>query len=207
MRRDGGGAILGVVPIETSFESERWFTAAEFAEWVDSRTSDLERVELLNGRIVMNPPGGWPQGEVALTVAALLRAFVVDRGLGRVFGSDQGFELPSGDVVSPDAAYVSAERWSGSGPHEFGRFLRVVPEIAIEVLSPSTASRDRGEKKAIYERNGVAEYWLIDVAARRVTRFDLRDGTYAAPVVFEGESGFESALLPGLRLELAAVFS
>src|SRR4029079_6548928 len=98
----------------------------------------LEGVALLNGRIVMNPPGGWPQGEVALTVGALLRAFVIERGLGRVLGSDQGFELPSGDVVSPDAVFLSAERWGASEPHEFGRFLRVVPDIVVEVgLSPS----------------------------------------------------------------------
>ncbi len=120
-----------VVHLETAFESERHFTRDEFAEWVARRTSDLERLELLNGRIVMNPASGWPQGEVALSVAALLRAFVVERGLGRVFGSDQGFDLPSGDTVAPDAAYVSVERWRPSELHEIGKFLEVVPNLVV----------------------------------------------------------------------------
>lgn len=166
----------------------------------------MERLELLNGRIVMNPPSGWPQGEVALTVAALLRAFVVERGLGRVFGSDQGFDLPSGDSVAPDATNVSAERWQASEPHEIGRFLQVVPDVVVEVLSPSTASRDRGEKKAIYERNGVNEYWMVDVIARRMSRLALADGRYGAPVVFEHGERFESLLLTGFGIDLAAIF-
>lgn len=74
-------------------------------------------------------------------------------------------------------------------------------------ISPSTASRDRGEKKAIYERNGVAEYWIVDAAARRVTRFDLRDGRFGTPVMFEQNASFESALLAELRLDLAALFA
>jgi Uma2 family endonuclease len=45
--------------------------------------------------------------------------------------------------------------------------LRIVPDLVVEVLSRKTASQDPGEKKAIYERNGVREYWLVDPRTRR----------------------------------------
>ncbi len=82
----------------------------------------------------------------------------------------------------------------------------MVPNLVVEVLSPSTASRDRGEKKAIYERNGVDEYWMVDVIARRISRLVLAGGRYGAPAVFEHNQRFESVLLAGFGLELAGIF-
>lgn len=189
--------------METAFESELYFTQAEFAEWVAAHTRDVARYELLNGRIVMNPPSGWPQGEASAIVPAVLREFVRARGLGRVFGADQGFELPSGDTVAPDTAFVSSARWTAGAPHAPGKFLRVVPDLVVEILSPTTASRDRGEKKAIYERNGVAEYWLLDVLAARLSRFDLADGRFGSPVTFEAGEIVESRVLEGFRIALS----
>lgn len=92
-------------------------------------------------------------------------------------------------------------------PHAQGRFLRVAPDLAVEVLSPSTASRDRGEKKAIYQRNGVREYWLVDPAARRISRMVLEENGYGAPVVFEEGQRFQSTALPSLQFEVAELMS
>jgi Uma2 family endonuclease len=195
------------VGLETAFESTRFFTQEEFVRFAEAHSRENRRLELLNGRIVMNPLGGWPQGEGGLLVAAQLLAFVRQRQLGRVFGADQGFELPSGDTVAPDAAYVSSERWAASGPHQPGRFLRVVPELVVEVMSPTTASFDRGEKRAIYERNGVAEYWLLDMFTRRLSRLSLAEGRFGAPVDFDEGDVFEPLLLVGLRFPVVAVLA
>ena len=201
---------LPVLP-QTSFESDRYFTQDEFRTWVRARKRDLERFELLNGRIVMNPPSGWPQGEVGLAVGSMLRSFVKQRDLGRVFGSDQGFELPSGDTVAPDAAYVSAQRWQAGEPHEPGGFPSIVPDLVVEVLSPSTATRDRGEKKAIYERNGVAEYWIVDALGRSILRFDLDESSgenrYALPQRFEEGDRFASSVLAGLDFDVGEILA
>jgi Uma2 family endonuclease len=50
-----------------------------------------------------------------------------------------------------------------------------VPVLAIEVLSPGTAARDRGKKRVIYQREGVAEYWIVDLDARLVERWTPGD--------------------------------
>lgn len=190
------------------FESVDTFTPEEFGRWVEERQArgDTHRYELLHGRIVMTPPAGWPHGEVESALCAALRAFVRAGRLGRVFGSSQGFELPSGEIVEPDVSFVSAERWDAAPPPEEGKFLRVVPDLVVEILSTATASRDRGEKRAIYERDGVREYWLVDPRPRRVSVLALSGARFGAPRTWDAEGAAESALLTGFRLPLEEIF-
>ena len=136
-----------------------------------------------------------------------LGGWVRAKRLGIVFDSSQGFELPSGDTVEPDHSFVSRERWEAAPRPEPGKFPRVVPDLIAEVLSPSTALRDRGEKKGIYERNGVREYWLVDTRAREVTVFHLREGRYDTGAVFTETERCRSELLPGLDFDVAELFA
>ena len=189
---------------EMDVDLDRWYTQEEFARFCERFEDDLHHYELLNGRIVMNPPAGWPHGS-AVRISSILDTFVEERGLGRVLANEQGFELPSGDTVAPDVAYVSNERWDAAPTPRPGKFLRVVPDLAVEVLSSSTAARDRGEKKGIYERNGVLEYWIADLTAVRVARFFLQDGGYGMPVIFGIDDVFESRLLEGLRFPVSRI--
>jgi Uma2 family endonuclease len=190
-----------------TFESIETLSQAEFFEWVEERdrAGDQNRYELLNGRVVMTPPAAWPHGESEVDVLVPIATHVRAHGLGRVFGSSQGFELPSGDTVAGDATFVSNERWQAASPVP-GKFLRVVPDLVVEILSPSTQSRDRGEKKAIYERNGVREYWLVDNRARRVQHFVLEGGRFHAGTTFEEDQAVASVVLPGLTVPVRALF-
>jgi Uma2 family endonuclease len=181
------------------FESTESITQQEFAAFAAGRegTGDPNHYELLNGRVVMNPPAGYPHGKIGNLVQVLLGNFVLQRRSGEVFDSSQGFELPSGDTVEPDHSFVSQERWASANP-VMGQFLRVVPDLVVEVLSTRTASQDRGEKKAVYERNGVREYWLIDPRARNLTVFALKEGLFGKAVTLSEEERFESNVLEGL---------
>jgi Uma2 family endonuclease len=157
-----------------SFESIQTISQPEFAAWVAQQEDGRHRCELLNGRVVMNPPAGYPHGRIEGRAVFLLSSHVDANALGVVFGSSQGFELPTGDTVEPDASFVTTARWDAAPPPEHGAFLRIVPDLVVEILSPGpTAARDRGEKKAIYERAGVREYWIVDPLARTATIFTL----------------------------------
>src|SRR5579883_3470953 len=193
---------------EVTFESVETLSQAEFAEWLAkcAPRDDPRHYELLNGRIVMNPPSGWPHGESEAEFAAVLRNQVRERRLGRVFGASQGFELPTGDTVGPDAAYVSNERWAAAPRPEAGKFLKVVPDLIVEVLSASTTTRDRGEKKAIYERNKVREYWLADPLTRTVTVFHLAGAKFDGGDVFDDSATLRSLVLPELEVPVRDLF-
>ncbi len=186
-----------------TFESVECVSHEEFVRFLAERPDDLYRCELLNGRIVMRPPCGWPEGEVELDVAVALAQQVRSRVAGRVLGTAQGFALPTGDVVAPDASFVSSARWEAAPPPQPGAFLTVIPDLVVEVLSRSTASRDRGEKKAIYARNGVREYWLLDLHDRSVTQFVLQGSTYDQGTRFDVTETITSTVLPDLTLPVA----
>jgi Uma2 family endonuclease len=188
------------------FESVRYITPEEFRGFVEERErlGDANGYELLNGRVVMNPPAGWPHGAVGSTVQWLLNDWVRKHNLGLVFDSSQGFQFPSGDVVEPDHSVVSNERLRGTRP-QAGAFLQVVPDLIAEVLSRSNTSRDRGEKKGIYERNGVREYWLVDPVAKTLTAFTLKEGRYGPAEPLAEEDRYRSPIL-GLELEVKTLF-
>lgn len=194
---------------EPAFASMESFTPSQFARFVAERASrgDLHKYELLNGRIIMNPPSGWPHGEETANVVFLLKKFSNARRAGRVFESSQGFQLPSGDIIGPDVSFVSHRRWKTFDPPEHGKFLRGVPDLVVEVHSPSTRRVDLGDKRAIYEANGVPEYWLVDSPAQRITVMALEGGRYEIAAVAEKTGTVASRVLKGLRVRVADVFT
>lgn len=195
-----------VVP-DPVFESIDTMTQAEFAAWAERRAAvSDERCELLNGRVVMTPPAGYPHGLVGGRILQAL-AGAAAGGHWLVFDSSQGFELPSGDTVEPDVAFIARERWDAGTKPEDGEFIRIVPDLVVEILSPSTASRDRGEKKAIYERNGVREYWLVDSRARRVTRFVRIDQRFDRGTSFGESEALSSEILGGPAVAVSDLFA
>lgn len=190
---------------DIAFRSYERFSQAEFATWLQGLPpGDLHRYELLNGFIVREPPAGWPHGEVAAEILRQLATFVRTHRLGRVFDSSQGFDLPSGDTVEPDVSFVSNARWGASKPER--GFLRVVPDLVFEVLSPSTARLDRGDKRRIYAANGVREYVLVDEAQRTVERFASGGRGFDEGRRFDGAQRFESLTLPGFGFVADSVF-
>ena len=191
---------------ETAFQSDESFTQEEFWQWLNERPrSDINHYELLNGRIVMTPPAGWPHGRVEVKLAYALHDHVSRLALGIVLGSSTGFDLPSGDTVEPDVSFISSERLAAGPAPERRKFLRVVPNLVVEILSDPAARRDRTEKKQIYEANGVDEYWLVNPDRRDVTVFHLAGGRYDAGVVF-ASGGIVSKLLPALAITVDAIF-
>ena len=187
-----------------AFESTHSVTQTAFRAFVEKRAQrDEYHYELLNGRVVMNPPAGYPHGEIEHRVQVALFRLATDRGLGKVFGSSQGYELPSGDTVEPDASFVSRERWSAMPTPGEGDFLHVVPDLVVEILSPSTSSHDRGERKAIYERNGVREYWILDWRSRELVLFQLSGGRFDSGTGYSEKDRGRSPVLPGLDFAIA----
>lgn len=176
----------------------------EFGRWVRNRpATDIHHYELLDGQIVMEPPASWPYGAIGARLIARLDRFVEQRSLGLVLDSSQGFDLPSGDTVEPDATFVSKQRWR---TEDAQGFLRVVADLVVEILSPSTAKRDKSQKKRIYAENGVGEYWLVDPKRREVTRFVAVAGKFDRGTVYGQAHALESIVLDGLRVPVGSLF-
>ena len=193
--------------METAFGSEQRFTQDQFCAWLEGRpASDVNRYELIGGRVFVSPPSRWPHGAVEAVVSARIGWHVQAAKLGTVLGSSAGHELPSGDTLEPDLSFISNERFARGPSPVWGRFLRIVPTLVIEILSPSTERRDRIEKLDIYARNGVDECWLVDPLRREVAVFESAGAVFAAPRPFT--SGvIASQVLPALELRVEALFA
>jgi len=196
-----------VVAMETSFRSEGTFTQSDFRRWLERRPpSDIHHYELIRGHIVMSPPAGAWHGCVGSGLNRLLGLHVKERRLGRLFDASAGFELPSGDTLQPDLAFVSRARWE-AGPRPSGNeFMRIVPSLVVETLSPSTERRDRTEKLDIHVQNGVDEYWLVDLHRRAITIFQRAGDVFGAPTTVTA-SRIPSLVLPDLEARVEDVFA
>ena len=78
---------------------------------------------------------------------------------------------------------------------------RGAPEWIAEVLSPSTARRDRVIKLPVYERAGVKEVWLIDPIDRTLTLHRLEEGSYGSPILVELKGKMELTAVPGVTID------
>ena len=157
-----------------------------------------KRYELLDGDLAMGPAPNLRHQEVQSRLGARLAQFIAERGLGKLFAPCD-VVLSDTDVVQPDLLFVSRERdhlLSG------GENVRGAPDLVVEILSPATAERDRGYKRVLYARHGVAEYWLIDPTAETVWIHRLRDGELALAQTLGREQTLRTPLLPGFEADL-----
>lgn len=195
------------MPLETAFRSEETFTQEEFRAWLDALpSSDINHYELIRGRIVMSPPAGWPHGGVGGSLVYMLTAHVRSGGLGIVLDSSAGYDMPSGDTLEPDVSFVSHARFAAGPKPVHGQFLRIVPDFVVEILSPSSVSRDRVEKAEIYAQNGVDEYWIVDSKRREITVLHREGSVFGAPSVVR-DGAIPSRVFPELHATVADVFA
>jgi len=175
-----------------------------FARWLAGRDWDTHGYELVRGRIVRRAVGG----STCTSLTRRLHRRLDDAAEGTtavVLEPRQGLELPTGDTLVPDLSVVSASRWAAAQPSA-GDLLRVVPDLVVEVLPASITHADREEARAIYERAGVKEHWIVDPKTRTVTVSVSVRGRFELGWVLAGCDMLRSAVLPQLRLGLALLF-
>jgi Uma2 family endonuclease len=158
-------------------------------------------VELSDGELVM-PPHPTNRHQVAvLEFAVRLRQFVLENNLGFVRIAPLPVRLWPGRIGEPDIFFIAGEHADRIGEQVCG-----VPDLIVEVTSPSTARLDRMEKFAEYARAGVREYWVVDPESRTVEVYSLDRGAY----VLRGKWGpgevASSGLLPGFEVGVDGVF-
>lgn len=193
--------------METAFRSEEQFTQSEFFEWLQARPrSDHNHYELLGRHIVMTPPAGYPHSPIALQIGSALLGHVKASNLGIVNESSAGYDLPSGDTVEPDVSFLSDVRLAAGPKLERGKFYRIVPDLVVEIVSRTTAARDAKEKRDIYEKNGVLEYWLVYPQSKHVSVMHMVNGAFSKPLRIASGS-VRSTVLPGFELALATIFA
>ena len=119
-------------------------------------------------------------GRLLFKLARVLDDYTFDHKNGYVFTDNVDVYLPDGNLFRPDLTVVTKET---AGIINWKKAIFGVPDMVVEVLSPSTRVRDLTVKKDAYESNGVKEYWIVDPCMKIVDVYVLRDGKFE----FDGE--------------------
>jgi Uma2 family endonuclease len=143
------------------------FTRAD----LDALPDDGRRHELIDGAFFVTPSPGLLHQDVVARLWRLLEPLAARDGFHVVIAPFD-VALAEHTVVVPDL--VVARRSSFTD-----RDLSTAPVLVVEVRSPSTARVDQLVKREVYERAGVASYWLVDPLTPAVTVLELAAGTYA----------------------------
>ncbi len=164
----------------------------EFAALPD----DGMKHELTEGELIVMPPPKPRHGDCQLTLGAVLREFVVSRGLGRVY-TESGYRLTPDTVRGPGVSFVRTSRLQDPDQYFDG-----APDLAVEIVSPGDDASDLREKIKQYLDAGTAVVWVIYPRSRQIEihtpdkmicRLGVED-TLGAP-----------ELLPGFQLSVSAI--
>jgi Uma2 family endonuclease len=159
---------------------------------------------VIRGFLYVTPPPVYYHQVVVSEINHLLDSYVRQNRLGRVLNAPVGVRLPRGvgDPVQPDLVYLRSDNL----PLLDAPYVDRVPDLLVEVLSPSTRQIDQRDKFSAYQAAGVPEYWLVDPRSRTIVIYRLKDGAYVE--LDRGGLGdsVRSAVLPGFSVEVAEVF-
>ena len=168
----------------------------EFLAWAP----DDWRVEWVAGEIIEMPPSNIDDLDTSVFLTTFLLLFIQRHGIGRVFHAGALVKLaqkPSGR--EPDLVFVKREH--------VGRiqstFVDGPVDLAVEIVSPDSVTRDYHEKLAEYQAAGIPEYWIIDPRRSEARFYQLGDdGTYRLSTIDEGGI-YMSRVVTGFRLRVS----
>ena len=159
--------------------------------------------ELVDGALMeVDVPTGTHEAIVAALIG-FLTAWAWPRRAGRVYASGYKVRISDRRGAMPDVQFFRA----GNEPKGQDRGLeRGRPDLAIEVISPTSRSKDSVRKLHDYASIGVPEYWLVDPEARTLERLVLREGVYSIVEALEGDAVFAPGAFEGLEIALARLW-
>jgi Uma2 family endonuclease len=164
--------------------------------------SETRRYELIEGELIMVPSPNEYHQRISGKLEFILRAFVEDKNLGRVYDAPFDVVFSEEDVVQPDILFVSKPRFSIITEEE----IRGAPDLVVEIFSPATAERDRTYKKTLYARHEVKEYWIVDPEEKTIKVMTLGKAGFESFGTYGKRDILKSCIFSGLAINLSEVF-
>jgi Uma2 family endonuclease len=157
--------------------------------------------EFINGEVIMHSPALNRHLMATKRLFRLMDAHCLKKGCGEMHVEKAMTSFPRNDY-EPDICFFGIAKASLIAPDTL-KFP--IPDLIVEVLSPSTEARDRGIKFTDYASHGVREYWIIDTITESVELYRLTDMAY--PPVEPAKDGLlASDAIPGFEVPVRAIF-
>jgi len=157
-----------------------------------------KKYEVIDGDLYVSPAPDWEHQEQLSNLDYFVKNWVKAHRLGRIVQSPVGLVLDDENGIQPDLMFVFNER-----AHIIRRRgVFGAPDLVVEVLSPSTESRDRGIKLRRYAASGVTHYWILDTEGPRIEERVLGEDGYRLVGTFGPGEVFRPTIFPGLEIPL-----
>src|SRR5829696_1919468 len=163
---------------------------------------DGNRYEIIDGVLLLAPAPNLDHQDISLALTRIVDAYVRRHRLGRMYYAPVDVRLSPHDIVEPDLLFIRRDRLDIIDSR---KYVMGPPDLAVEIISPTSRKIDQERKFALYARSGVPEYWLLDGVNRSLRMFRLDGDRYVAVEPTEGR--LESTVIPGLVLDPAALFA
>jgi Uma2 family endonuclease len=166
---------------------------------------DGKRHELIDGEHFVTPAPNTKHQAIVVNLTGMIWTYLQQREIGRVLAAPFDVVFSDFDVVEPDLLYLSNARAEVvlTPKHAKG-----APDLVVEIGSENTRKRDETNKRRLYERFGVNEYWVIDPEIDTIKVYRRAGDRYERVAELSLENGdvLTTPLLPGLDLPLAKIF-
>jgi Uma2 family endonuclease len=163
---------------------------------------DGNQYELVHGVLIVTPSPNRQHQRILMALSAELYQFVIRNSLGEVYVAPLDTIFDQYTVVQPDILYICKERL----PEVAKERIEGAPDLVVEILSPSTAQKDRKLKLAVYAEFGVREYWIVDPKTSTLEVYELTGGALRRVRTFAPGEMFECGLLSGFHFPVEQIF-
>jgi Uma2 family endonuclease len=162
-----------------------------------------QRFELVAGELRVMSPAGWRHGAIIGNLHTILGSYIRQKGLGKVFGAETGFQLKSDPdtVRAPDFAFISKRNIPKKLPKD--SYWPGAPDLAVEVLSPSDRTGEVDEKITEWLTAGVEAVWIVDPTLQIVT---IHQAGKSAQIRSVGDDLEGAPVVPGFSCEVKELF-
>ncbi|EIV99124.1 Uma2 family endonuclease [Thermoanaerobacter siderophilus] len=184
-------------------KEDKVYTYGDLLMWPEE-----ERIELINGQPFMMTPPSRIHQEISRELLTAFSVYLKDKSC-RVYSAPFGVRFPSGNeksdkeiktIVEPDIVVVCDE----SKLDDEG--CKGAPDLIVEIVSPSTARKDKVEKFNLYEKAGVKEYWIVEPEQKVVMVFILEDGRYRIVKTYSEDDSIKVSIFDDLTINLKDIF-
>jgi len=160
------------------------------------------KAEFINGEIIFHSPVKNRHWLVSSNIMRLIQPYVKTNKLGMI-GSEKVMIRLTRNDYEPDIVFFKKEKSDRFSPEQI---LFPAPDLAIEILSPSTEKNDREIKYWDYASHGVEEYWIVDPEKKTIEQYLLSNGTYNLYVKLHEEGILHCVIIEGFQLDAGTIF-
>ena len=132
------------------------------------KNQDFKFERTASGELLIMSPTGGETGNRNIEIAYQLQGWSRQNNLGKAFDSSTGFKLPNGANRSPDASWITIEKWESLTKEQRRKFLPLCPDFVIELRCPTDSLKKIRDKMQEYIENGTSSGWLINVEAKQI---------------------------------------